>query len=259
MEVSGDSRRVSTAISRGLTSFVPVSFRPVLLEQPDQFLCVHMTNVDNVPLYPFEIINERLEDNAIVHVELLGPKLGPNDPDFIREKTLWELYAYTPPHDYVPVVFIFEAAPYAPLRNPPGVFGNFNGWGQPIPMKRWKNDVYRHQIGAALRVVSVFSMLIHSLPCARQHMQSSLRTRRSCSSLWSTSGFTCSGEYSYSAWLSWKPMQLAWLQQQLSDSDGQRRAAAELHASAPAAHKLCRAPRGVPCRACGWLVANCWQ
>ena len=45
----------------------------------------------------------------LIHIELLGPTVGLDDPAYEREKTLWELYAYTPAHNYVPVVFLFDA------------------------------------------------------------------------------------------------------------------------------------------------------
>jgi hypothetical protein len=36
--------------------------------------------IDHSPLFPSELINERCVDNEEVFVELLGPKLCPNDP-----------------------------------------------------------------------------------------------------------------------------------------------------------------------------------
>ena len=44
-------------------------------------------------------------------VELLGPVIGPHDPNYARERSLWELYAFTAQHDYVTAVFTFDTEP----------------------------------------------------------------------------------------------------------------------------------------------------
>lgn len=56
-----------------------------------------------------------IETEARTHVSPLtqiyicsGPNIGINDPTFTREKTLWELYAYSPQHDYVDVILRFD-------------------------------------------------------------------------------------------------------------------------------------------------------
>lgn len=141
-----------------------VAYRYALLHPQfnhDQFIPIHITNKDHAPLFPSELINERCADGEEVHVELLGPRLCPNDPGFTREKTLWELFAYTPPHDYVSVVITFDQTPFLQMGGSPAVFGNFNGWGPPVAMKKSNlPNIWRHTMEMPLGAELVFKFAL---------------------------------------------------------------------------------------------------
>ena len=75
-------------------------------------------------------------------------QIGINDPSYKREKTLWELQAYTPREEWVDVVIHadlkewFPDLPVAYAVKPGevdthalGLIGNFNNWRVPISMK----------------------------------------------------------------------------------------------------------------------------
>ena len=113
------------------------------------FLPVHLSNLAGTALFPQDIICEKIEQGETVKLELLGPRLGLTSPDFARERSLWELYAYASqvPHALVPVVFLYDASQLVAVTTPPAIFGNFNGWNVPIPMNYWKGNIYKHQMG----------------------------------------------------------------------------------------------------------------
>jgi hypothetical protein len=82
---------------------------------------------DDQPLYPNEVIATVVLGNEI-YVELLGPKIGMNDPGFTRQKSMWELLAYTPKHEYVEVIFRLDEKFYCPRHeafDKPKIIGNF--------------------------------------------------------------------------------------------------------------------------------------
>lgn len=76
----------------------------------EQYIAIHVTDKGGSPLFPNDQIANRLVDGDDVIVELLGPKLGPSDPSYSRDKTLWELYAYATPQDFVNVTLLFDAS-----------------------------------------------------------------------------------------------------------------------------------------------------
>jgi hypothetical protein len=115
-----------------------------------QYLPVHLSDArSGQPLFPEDILCEKLEAGDTVKLELLGPRLGPSTPGFARERSLWELYAWHSlgqPQALVPVVLLFDASELA-LNAPPAIFGNFNAWGVPMPMNYYKDNTYKFQMG----------------------------------------------------------------------------------------------------------------
>jgi hypothetical protein len=47
----------------------------------------------------------------------------------LRDRSLWELYAYSRPVDYVPCVFRFDSSSLGSSVSEVGLMGNFSGWG----------------------------------------------------------------------------------------------------------------------------------
>lgn len=125
---------------------------------PEQFLPIHIMNKNSIPLYPHEIIKDKCQNGDAIKVELLGPRIGPHDPNYTREQTLWELYAFTPLTNYVTVCFRFDTTEYEPLEETPGIFGNFNGWGVPVPMNRTDDNGWEFvtEFPASAEVVFMF-------------------------------------------------------------------------------------------------------
>jgi hypothetical protein len=121
---------------------------------------VHLTDAFGNALYPQEIIAERVESGDLLRLELIGPRIGLGSADFKREKSLWELYAYSDPAtSLVPLVFLFDASELA-LSTPPAVFGNFNSWGTPITMQWWKGNTYKHQMDFPAGAEIVFKFVV---------------------------------------------------------------------------------------------------
>ncbi len=82
-------------------------------------------------------------------VEAIGPKLSLHDSLVVREKTLWELYAYTPSTRWVTVMILLDASSYRPrFAGDPGVTGNFNAWDVPMPMTLIRDDMWQLTIGS---------------------------------------------------------------------------------------------------------------
>jgi len=122
--------------------------RPEAAAGGAQFLPVHLTELrGGNALFPEDVLCEKLEQGDMLKLELLGPRLGPTTPNFARERTLWELYAWTAaqPHALVPVVLLFDASELA-LSAPPAIFGNFNAWGTPMHMNYYKDNTYKFQM-----------------------------------------------------------------------------------------------------------------
>lgn len=112
------------------------------------FLPVHLTDTRGNVLYPSDLLCEVVEQGDTLRLELIGPRLGLTSPDFVRERSLWELYAHasSQPAALVPLVFLFDASELS-LSTPPALFGNFNNWGVPIHMNFWTGSIYKHQMG----------------------------------------------------------------------------------------------------------------
>lgn len=136
----------------------------------EQFTAINVYT-DKTNLYPTEVIinNLRLEsgdatreyDNSdVVYVDLLGPKIGCNDPGFQRQKPMWELFAYTPKYHYVEVIFRLSGR--QELTEPPQLIGNFGAhtWQVPVEMRRTnakpKHWEYSASVPAGAEIFFVF-------------------------------------------------------------------------------------------------------
>ncbi len=109
----------------------------------ESFIPVHVRGKSGRAFFPAEVINDCVRDGDEVWVETIGTKLSLHDPSVVREKTLWELYAYTPVHQWVTVMIALDARKFRPrVRGDPMVTGNFNSWGIPVPMTEFRNDVW---------------------------------------------------------------------------------------------------------------------
>jgi len=130
---------------------------------------------DRSNLYPTEIIinNLRLRTDAeadpktrgwdnddIVHVDLLGPKIGCNDPGFARQKSIWELFAYCPKYHYVEVIFRLSGRQDLLDADPPQLIGNFGAhtWQVAVSLKRTRSKhwEYSTMVPAGAEIFFVF-------------------------------------------------------------------------------------------------------
>jgi len=96
-----------------------------------QFTPVLVSNDQGYPLFPAQLINERLADGDSVSVELVGPKLNISDSPYARIHTLWELFAYTSRFDQTLVQLSFDASSVSQPVSVCSVVGNFCGWQLP--------------------------------------------------------------------------------------------------------------------------------
>lgn len=130
-----------------------------------EFTPVSVTDEHLRCLFPADRLVDHLEERgSVVLVELVGPDEGLHTVGSLRVPTLWEKYAYAPVEEWRAVRFVFdvegggggaggcesaageaggedeagaaegedEEAPEREVRT----FGNFNRWGEPIPLRR---------------------------------------------------------------------------------------------------------------------------
>lgn len=133
---------------------------------------------DQMNLYPTEIIinNLRLRpdtearpetrdwDNMeLVYVDLLGPKIGTNDPGFARQKSMWELFAYCPKYHYVEVIFRLSGRQELEDDNPPQLVGNFGAhtWQVAVALKRTPSGHWEHSTMVPAGAEIFFLFLVH--------------------------------------------------------------------------------------------------
>lgn len=139
----------------------------------ETFTPVNLTDAAGNALYPSEVICEKVDNGDQLRLELVGPKLGLNSPNFKRERSLWELYAYSSQDPgrsaLVPLVFLFDASELA-LSAPPALFGNFNSWGVPITMQWWKGNLYKHQMEFPAHAEIVFKFVVGSSSILTPHI-----------------------------------------------------------------------------------------
>jgi hypothetical protein len=104
---------------------------------PCSFVCINVQTADGTVCFPSEEIVRIVKNNDTLHFDILGPRIGLNDPAYTREKTLWELFAYTAPYDFSRV----EVRYYASSKlDSVGLIGNFNKWDSPYEMKKSQVD-----------------------------------------------------------------------------------------------------------------------
>lgn len=130
---------------------------------PEQFTCVLIVDKDRRPMFPYTIINESLVDGAEVYVELIGPKIGPNQPGLVRDKTLWELFAFLPATSYVLTSLLFDSEKEEREGHIEtiGVIGNFNAWQVPIAMNKVDTHMYKYSLELPKDAEIVFKFVVN--------------------------------------------------------------------------------------------------
>lgn len=133
----------------------------------NQFTAINVYS-SNCPLYPNEIIQNSVRPNEKIFVELLGPKIGANDPGFTRQKSMWELLAYSPKNDYVHVIFCLrqEHVPDLDESNPPRLIGNFgtHTWFVPMNVKRSESGNWEYEQSVPANAEVYFLWLVNGAP-----------------------------------------------------------------------------------------------
>jgi hypothetical protein len=109
----------------------------------EQFTPVLVCDSDRRPLFPQSVISECVSDGDDIFVDLIGPTASLHDAARARERSLWEQYAHNPPSMFVSTTFFFDASGMTDLQGETvGIFGNFNAWSVPIPMRPIDKHVF---------------------------------------------------------------------------------------------------------------------
>lgn len=113
---------------------------------PEQLIATYVSNDNGDVLFPHHLVKNKLKDGDTIVVEMLGPNIGANSSNFTRQKSLWELYAYTPEHEYVPVIISFDSSSLdLPEDHSISIMGSFNAWEHPVPMVEKKEGTWLHR------------------------------------------------------------------------------------------------------------------